>query len=131
MHLGDAEVTEMCTAAVGFLAKHDNNNSFRLAQAECCEVLAQAGNFGLNIRHPKCIEIAANVCYSLSYLSEAANISKLLNSGVCDLVIALCKVHIEDESVMYCALKCLCGLVSIIVFFFFKYICLLVYEIQL
>ena len=35
------EVTEMGTAATGFLAKYDNSNSYRLAQADCCEVLAQ------------------------------------------------------------------------------------------
>jgi hypothetical protein len=68
MHLGDPDVTEMGTAAIAFLAKHDNNNSYRLACAECCEVLTQAGNFGLNVRHPKCIDIAANVCYAFSVL---------------------------------------------------------------
>lgn len=113
MHLGDADVSEMGTAAIAFLAKHDNNNSYRFAQADGCEILAQVGNFGLNIRHPKCIDIAANVCYAFSYLSEAANAGKLLDAGACELVIALIRLHAEDESVMGCALRALCGLSSL------------------
>lgn len=81
MHLGDPFASEMGIAAIAFLAKDDINNSYRLANYDCCEVLAQAGNFGLNIRHPKCVDIAASMCYSFSYLSEASNASKILDAG--------------------------------------------------
>lgn len=38
---------------------------------------------------------------------------KLLDSGACDLVCALSKLHIEDSSVFFCASKALCGLSSL------------------
>jgi len=41
------------------------------------------------------------------------NASKLLDAGACELVIALARVHSEDESVMACALRALCGLSSL------------------
>ena len=104
MHLGDPLVTEMGTAAVAHLSKSDHKNSYRFSMCDGCEILAQAGNFGLNIRDAKCFNIAANVCFSLSYLAEASNVTKLLDSGSCDLVCALSRLHIEDSSVYFCAL---------------------------
>ena len=112
MHLGDALVTVMGTAAVVNLLKSDHKNSYRFAMYDGCEILAQAGNFGLNIRDPKCFDVAANVCFSIASLSEASNASKLLDSGACDLVCALARLHIEDSSVYFCACKALSGLSS-------------------
>jgi hypothetical protein len=112
MHIGNAEVAESGTSTIISLGK-DLSNSFRLAEAGACEVLVQTGNFGFNIRHPRCTEIASNVCSAISSLCEARNQAKLSESGACELVEALLKMHQESQNVVIAASKALCGLSSL------------------
>jgi hypothetical protein len=113
MHFGDSDVSEWGTGAVAFLANQNISNSYRFSEANACEILAQTGNFGLNLRHPRSCSVASNVCYAFSFLSEAGNATKLLESGSCDLVAALMRVHHDNERVICYVAKALCGILKL------------------
>lgn len=112
MYIGNPEVAEYGTAAVINLSK-DISNSYRLSEAGACDIIVQTGNFGFNIRHPKAGIIAANVCYCIYNLCEARNQRKLSESGGCELVSALLKIHLDNYEVVIAATRAICGLASL------------------
>ena len=113
MHIGLPEITEPGSATIINLCTDNITNSLRLSKAGACEILVQSGNFGFNLRHPKCSVIAANICDAISHLCEAANQSKLQESGACELIVALFKFHLDNEEVCVPATKAFCGLASL------------------
>ena len=94
MHIGDTDVSEYSSLAILVLACNNNSNSYKLSQAGVCDIIAQIGNFGFNVRNERSSSIARNVCYAIAQLTEAMNSSKLLDAGVCELVCELFKVII-------------------------------------
>lgn len=113
MHVGDPDVSEYGTATLINLSKDNISNSFRQASAGACEVLVQIGNFGFNLRHPKCAIVAANVSNAICNLCEAVNQAKLAESGACELVTSLVKFHLESVEVVSAATRAICGLASL------------------
>ncbi len=113
MHIGDPKVSEYGTNAIGQMAKQNISNSFRLAKAGACDILAQVGNFGFNLRHESCIAVATNVCYAFAHLSEAVNAKRLAECGSSGLVVALTKLHMKDKDFALAAVKALCALSSL------------------
>jgi hypothetical protein len=112
LYIGNAEVAEYGTATVINLST-DISNSYRLAEAGACDVIVQTGNFGFNVRHPKAAVVAANVCHCIYQLCEARNQRKLSESGGCDLVSALLKIHLDNYEVVTAATRAICGLASL------------------
>lgn len=113
MHVGDPLVSEFGSGAIGLLAKHNNSNSFRLAESGACDVISQVGNFGFNVRHDKCIDVATNVCHAICQLAEATNAKRLLECGADCLIVELLKIHKKDEEFASAAVKALCSLASL------------------
>ncbi len=113
MHIGDPEVSEYGSATLINLSKDNISNSYRQARAGACEILVQTGNFGFNLRHPKCTTVASNVCSAICNLCEAVNQPKLAESGACELVAALLKFHMETFEVVAAASRAICGLASL------------------
>lgn len=113
MHIGDAMVSEFGTSAIGLLAKQNIANSYRLAQAGACDALAQAGNFGFNLRHERASDVAANVCLAFSELAEAVNASRLMDCGASALVVELTKYHHKHEDVAKASMRAICALASL------------------
>jgi hypothetical protein len=113
MHIGSPLVSEYGTRAVGILAQSNISNSFRIAEAGACDALAQAGNFGFNLRHDRCVEIATNVCLGFAELSEAANCSRLLDCGATALVVELTRFHHKQEDFARSSIKAICALSSL------------------
>ena len=95
------------------MARENISNSYKIAEANACDVLSQVGNFGLNIRDPRCVLVAANVCLSFSELCEASNAIQLLDCGAPALVVLLLRLHIADLYFAYAAVRALCGLSSL------------------
>ena len=112
MYVGNPDVAEYGTSTVINLSK-DINNSYRLAEAGACDVIVQTGNFGFNVRHPKSTIIASNVCHCIYNLCEARNQKKLSESGTCELVTQLLKIHINVYEVVVSAIRAICGLASL------------------
>jgi hypothetical protein len=113
MNIGHPETSEYGSCAVGILAFNHIGNSFRLAQAGACECIAQTGNFGFNLRHPRCQIVAANVCTSLCYLCEASISRQLFESGVAAVLTTLLRQHIDSDAVVLPGIKAMCGLASL------------------
>lgn len=113
MHIGDPKVSEYGTNAIGQMAKQNISNSFRLAKAGACDILAQVGNFGFNLRHESCISVASNVCYAFAHLSEAVNAKRLAECGSSALVCALTKLHMKNHNFATAAIKAICALSSL------------------
>mmetsp|Transcript_9429 Transcript_9429/g.17648 ORF Transcript_9429/g.17648 Transcript_9429/m.17648 type:complete len:531 (+) Transcript_9429:120-1712(+) len=113
MHIGRPDVTEPGSGAMINLCTDNIRNSLRLSEAGACDVLVQSGNFGFNLRHPQCAVVAANICDAISHLCEAANQTKLQESGACELIVALFKFHLENDKVCVPATKAFCGLASL------------------
>lgn len=113
MHVGDSDVSEYSSLAILILACNNNSNSFKLSQSGACDIIAQIGNFGFNIRNERSSLIARNVCYAIAQLTEAMNANKLIEAGVCELVCELMKVHKDKISVVSAAIKAICGLASL------------------
>lgn len=97
VHMGEAEVADAVAGAIGMLAKNSIGHSYLLAQAGACDVLAQIGNFGFNVRHPLSAQVASQVCYAYSQLAEASNATRLAEAGACDLVISLIRFHTDHN----------------------------------
>lgn len=112
LYIGNPDVAEYGTSTVINLSK-DINNSYRLSEAGACDVIVQTGNFGFNIRHPKSIIIASNVCNCIYNLCEARNQKKLSESGTCELVTQLLKIHLNVYDVVVSAIRAICGLASL------------------
>ena len=112
LHIGEPEICEYGAAAVRELADGNISNSYRLAEAGACDVLVQTGNFGFNLRHERSGSVSANVCEAISQLCEAANRTKLLDSGACEVVTSLLKFHMNDVVVARATLTAICGLAS-------------------
>lgn len=115
MHIGNPEVSEYGTSTIINLSKDNISNSFRLASCGACEVIVQTGNFGFNLRHPKCTIVAANVCNAIYNLCEAVNQPKLAECGACEFVSSLLKFHMETYDVAVAATRSICGLASLTV----------------
>jgi len=98
VHMGEAEVADAVAGAIGMLAKNSIGHSYLLAQAGACDVLAQIGNFGFNVRHPLSAQVASQVCYAYSQLAEASNATRLAEAGACDLVISLIRFHTDHDN---------------------------------
>jgi hypothetical protein len=113
MNIGDAGVSEYGSAAIGLLAKNNISNSFKLAEAGACDVIAQVGNFGFNLRHERCIDISTNVCLAFAQLSEAVNAGRLMECGASALIVELMKLHIGNTKFAAAAVKALCSLSSL------------------
>lgn len=113
MHIGDPYVSEYGSAAIALLAKDDISNSFKLAEDGACDIVAQIGNFGFNIRNSRCVEVATNVCYAFALLSEAVNGSRLQDCGADGLVSELCRLHLKNATFAVAGIKALCGLSSL------------------
>eukprot|EP01038_Epipyxis_sp_PR26KG_P007319 gene7319-9973_t len=113
MHIGEPKVSEFGSRAFALLAKDNISNSYRLSEADGCDVLSQVGNFGFNIRSEKCIDVATNVCYAITYLCEAMNAQKLTDAGICSLIAALLKIHVKSAVFCEAAMKASCGLASL------------------
>eukprot|EP01033_Poteriospumella_lacustris_P013490 gene13490-9651_t len=113
MHIGDPLVSEFGTRAIGLLAKQNISNSYRLAQAGACDALAQAGNFGFNLRHDRAVDVAANVCLAFSELAEAVNATRLMECGASALVVELTKYHHKSDDFARAAMRAICALASL------------------
>lgn len=113
MHIGDPLVSEFGTRAIGLLAKQNISNSYRLAQAGACDALAQAGNFGFNLRHDRAVDVAANVCLAFSELAEAVNATRLMECGASALVVELTKYHHKIDDFARAAVRAICALASL------------------
>mmetsp|Transcript_76519 Transcript_76519/g.150051 ORF Transcript_76519/g.150051 Transcript_76519/m.150051 type:complete len:491 (+) Transcript_76519:95-1567(+) len=113
LHIGEPAVSEYASGAIGLLTKGNQSNSFRIAEANGCDIIAQIGNFGFNVRQERCIKVATNVCYAISPLCEAVNSSRLIECGACALVIELSKLHMKNEEFAIAAVKALCSLASL------------------
>ena len=113
IHIGDPAVSEHGSGAIGMLARGNNLNSYRIAEADGCDIVAQVGNFGFNIRNERCVRVATNVCYAISPLCEAVNSTRLIDCGACALVIELSKMHMKHEEFAVAAIKALCSLASL------------------
>jgi hypothetical protein len=113
MHIGDPMVSEYGSRAIGLLAKSNISNSFRLAEAGACDALSQTGNFGFNLRHDRCVEVATNVCAAFAELAEAANASRLLDCGAGPLIVELTRFHHKTEDFAVAAMRAICALSSL------------------
>lgn len=113
MHIGDSDVSEYSSLAILILACNNNSNRYKLSQAGACDIIAQIGNFGFNIRNHRSSLIARNVCYAIAQLTEAMNATRLIEAGVCELVCELFKVHKDKITVVSAAIKAICGLASL------------------
>lgn len=113
VHIGDPEVSEYGSYAIGTLANNNIANSYRLSECEACDVLAQVGNFGFNLRHEKAVLVARNVCYAIAQLAEAVNAKKLMQCGASALVAHLTKLHLRNEEFAIAAVHCICALASL------------------
>lgn len=113
MHIGDPLVSEFGTRAIGLLAKQNIANSYRLAQAGACDALAQAGNFGFNLRHAHAVDVAGNVCVAFSELAEAVNATRLMECGASALVVELTKYHHKHDEFARSAMRAICALASL------------------
>ena len=123
LHVGDAIISELGLAAIASLGggrgtahnNNYNNNRYLLSTAEtnCCEVITQVGSFGFNMRHRRCCIIATHFCVAVEVLCEAVNVSKLLNSGCSQMLLALMKLHLSDACFSTAAVKAVCGLSSL------------------
>lgn len=113
MHVGNPLVSEHGSGAIGLLSKGNILNSFRIAEADGCDLIAQVGNFGFNVRNDRCVHVAANVCYAIVPLCEAVNSGRLIECGACALVIELTKLHMKVEEFAIAAVKALCALSSL------------------
>jgi hypothetical protein len=98
VHMGEPEVADAVAGAIGMLAKNSIGHSYLLAQAGACDVLAQIGNFGFNVRHALSAQVASQVCYAYSQLAEASNATRLAEAGACDLVVSLIRFHTDHNS---------------------------------
>ncbi len=112
MHMGEEAVSEHGSSAIGLLGK-DHKNSFRIAEANGCDIVAQMGNFGFNLRSERCVAVATNVCYAIVCMCEATNSSRLIECGACALVIELTKLHLRDNNFASAAVKAMCALSSL------------------
>jgi hypothetical protein len=113
VHIGDPEVSEYGSHAVGILSKSNIANSYRLAESQACDILAQVGNFGFNLRHEKCVVVAKNVCYAFAQLAEAVNAKRLMDCGASALVCHLTKLHFKNEDFAVAAIHSICALASL------------------
>lgn len=109
MHVGVAEVSEFGCGAVAHLATH-LGNSCRLVDSGVFDLLAQAGNFGFNIRHTKCASVAANVCLALGELATPTNTAKLVECGGSEIVVELLRLHLDIDNVAKASIKALCSI---------------------
>ena len=119
LHVGDAIISELGLAAIASLGGGrgiaHNNNRYLLSTMEtnCCEVITQVGSFGFNMRHRRCCIIATHFCAAVEVLCEAVNVSKLLDSGCSQMLLALMKLHLSDVCFSTAAVKAVCGLSSL------------------
>ncbi len=113
VHVGDPEVSEYGSHAIGILANNNISNSYRLSESNACDILAQVGNFGFNLRHEKCVPVAKNVCYAFAQLAEAVNAKRLMECGASCLVCHLTKLHFKNEEFAIAAVHAICALASL------------------
>lgn len=113
MHVGDALISELGLAAIALLGDRSNANKYLLSTANCCDVISQVGYFGFNIRHERSVFIASNYCAAVEVLCEAINVRTLMDSGCCQLLAALMKLHLSDTEFATAGMKALCGLLSL------------------
>jgi hypothetical protein len=113
MHIGDPDVSEYGSGAVGILSKNNISNSFKLTQAGACDVMVQVGNFGFCLRHPRCQNVAANVCFALAQFAEAVNCARLLECGACELITQLMRLHSDVERVIKRGVRAICAIASL------------------
>jgi hypothetical protein len=113
IHIGEPEVSEYGAHAVGILANNNISNSYRLSECDACDILAQIGNFGFNLRHEKCVVVAKNVCYAFAQLAEAVNARKMMECGASTLICHLTKLHYKNEEFAVAAIHAICALASL------------------
>eukprot|EP01035_Chromulina_nebulosa_P020566 gene20566-26671_t len=92
MHIGDENVSEYGSSAIGLLANNNISNSYRLAEVDACECMAQI---------------------AFTQLCEAANASKLYECGANELVVNLLRMHISKPEFIPSAIRSLCSLASL------------------
>lgn len=113
LNIGDAAISDYGSSAIFLLARNNSNNSYVLIEAGACELLSQIGCFGLNMQSELAESVAINICYSISYLSEAYSSQKLYDSGVSSLVCLLCEYHFKSKPFSEAMLKSVCSLASL------------------
>ena len=113
MHIGSARVSEYSTGAIGLLAKSNISNSYKIAEAGAFDILAQVGNFGLNIQNKRAFEVATNVCVAVAELAEAWNADDLLKSGVVSLIDMYVTLHMDSDKLAAAAAKAFCAIASL------------------
>lgn len=113
INVGHPEVSEYGTRAIMALAKNNISNSFKLSNAGACEVLAQVGNFGFNLRDERCMAVAVNTCTALALLAEAVNANRLHECGSSSLITELAKIHFKNEEFALAAVRAFCALGSL------------------
>jgi len=113
LHVGDVVISELGLAAIASLGAHSNSNKFLLSKANCCDVITQVGSFGFNMRHERSSTIATHFCAAVEVLCEASNVSKLVDSGCSQMLVALIKLHQNDVYFSAAAVKAVCGLSSL------------------
>lgn len=112
-HIGDALVSEHGLNAIAILGKENISNSYLLAKADSCDIITQLGNFGCNIRHERCLYIATNYCLAIEVFCEASNADRIIDSGICSLILALVRFHCKDITFSCYVIKTICSLSSL------------------
>ena len=118
LHVGDAIISELGLAAIASLGGSGGSSSSMYllsstVEMNCCDVITQVGSFGFNMRHERCCIIATHFCAAVEVLCEAVNVSKLLDSGCSQMLVALMRLHLPDGCFSTAAIKAICGLASL------------------
>ena len=118
LHVGDAIISELGLAAIASLGGSGGSSSSMYllsstVEMNCCDVITQVGSFGFNMRHERCCIIATHFCAAVEVFCEAVNVSKLLDSGCSQMLVALMKLHLPDGYFSTAAIKAICGLASL------------------
>lgn len=112
-HIGSPLVSEHATAAIAYLSFENSVNGVRFADAGACDILIQMGNFGFNLRHDRCVNVAINVCYAIPAFCNETNASQLMESGACALVSELLKLHMKSNEFIAAGIKAISALAGV------------------
>ena len=113
MHYGDDVISEYSTLAIRMLTHNNISNSYHVAESDGCDIITQVGVFGFNLQNMHSVYVTTNVCYIICQLSEAINVKRLLESGACELIVKLLRIHENKNVVVTAAMKALSGLASL------------------
>lgn len=64
-----------------------------------CELVSQIGIFGCNLRHPRSVYIARNVCLTIGNISEPIFTKSFKNNSILPLLIQLYTLHYKNDKI--------------------------------